>query len=53
MLDGSPLGAGPRATSGPGITDDFPEFVAVLDRELEAIEAYLGACLNAMLGGTN
>ena len=53
MLDRSLLGAGPKATDGPRITNDFPEFVAVRDRELEAIEAYLGACLDAMLGGTD
>jgi hypothetical protein len=49
-LDRSLLGAG---TIGPDVTDDFPEFVVVLDRELDAIEAYLGACLNEMLGGTD
>lgn len=45
--------AGPQATSitGPEVTDDFPEFAAVLDRELDAIEAYLGACLDEVLGG--
>ncbi len=45
--------AGPQATSitGPQVTDDFPEFAAVLDRELDAIEAYLGAYLDEVLGG--
>jgi hypothetical protein len=52
-LDRSLFGAGTKATIGPGVTDDFPEFVVVLDRELDAIEAYLGACLNEMLGGTD
>jgi hypothetical protein len=47
------LGAGTKATIGPDVSDDFPEFVVVLDRELDAIEAYLGACLNEMLGGTD
>lgn len=37
--------------TGPEVTDDFPEFAAVLDRELDAIEAHLGACLDEMLGG--
>lgn len=31
------------------VTDDFPEFAAVLDRELNTIETYLGACLDEML----
>ena len=35
--------------SGPDVTDDFPEFAAVLDRELDAIEVYLGASLDEML----
>ena len=52
-LDRSLLGAGTKATIGPDVTDDFPEFVVVLDGELDAIEAYLGACLNEMLGGTD
>ena len=36
---------GPNATdiAARQVTDDFPEFVAVLDRELDAIETYLGA----------
>ena len=37
--------------TGLEVTDDFPEFAAVLDRELDAIEAHLGACLDEMLGG--
>jgi hypothetical protein len=47
--------AGPKATNitGPEVTDDFQEFVAVLEGELDAIEAYLGACLNEMLGDTD
>jgi hypothetical protein len=44
------LRAGPKATIGPDITDDLPEFVAVLDRELDAIEAYLAAALEEMFG---
>ena len=47
--------AGPNATNNAArqVTDDFPKSVAVLDRELDAIETYLGACLNEMLGGTD
>lgn len=45
--------AGSRTTNipSPEVSDDFPDFAAVLDRELDAIEAYLGACLDEMLGG--
>lgn len=32
------------------VTDDFPEIPAVLDRELGAIETFLGALLDEMLG---
>jgi hypothetical protein len=35
--------------SGPEVTDDLPEFTAVLDRELDAIEVYLGASLDEIL----
>ena len=44
---------GPNATdiAARQVTDDFPEFVAVLDRELDAIETYLGASLEEMLEG--
>jgi hypothetical protein len=34
----------------PEITDNLPKFAAVLDRELDAIETYLGALLEEMLG---
>ena len=49
-LDRNGLGAGPKATSSPDIADNFPEFVAVLDRELDAIETYLAASLEDMFG---
>lgn len=52
-LDRILLGACSKATIGLDITDDFPQFVAVLDRELDTIEAYLGACLDEMLGGVD
>ena len=44
--------AGRKATnnSNPEVIVDFPEFRAVLDRELDAIEAYLGASLDEVLG---
>jgi hypothetical protein len=48
-----PVGAKVTNITGPEVTDDFREFAAVLDRELDAIEAYLGACLDEMLGGMN
>ena len=32
------------------VTDDFPEIPAVLDSELGAIETFLGALLDEMLG---
>jgi hypothetical protein len=44
--------AGPSikaSTPDPEVTDDLPEFAAVLDRELDAIEVYLGASLDEML----
>jgi hypothetical protein len=31
------------------LTDDFPEAVPVLERELDAIETYLGALIDEML----
>jgi hypothetical protein len=34
----------------PEVIDDLPECAAVLNRELDAIEAYLGAYLDQMLG---
>lgn len=44
--------AGTRTTSvtGPQVTDDIPESAAVLDRELDAIEVYLGTLLEEALG---
>ena len=44
---------GPNATdiAARQVTDDFPESVAVLDSELDAIETYLGASLEEMLEG--
>ena len=43
--------AGRKATTNnPEVIVDFPEFAAVLDRELDAIEAYLGASLDEVLG---
>ena len=44
--------AGRKATnnSNPKVNVDWPEFPAVLDRELDAIEAYLGASLDEVLG---
>jgi hypothetical protein len=48
---GKPAGpTGPKVVVGPGIIDDFPEFAAVLERELDAIEIYLGASLDEVLG---
>lgn len=44
------LEAAPKTTIDPGITDDFPAFVAVLERELDTIEAYLAASLDGILG---
>jgi hypothetical protein len=44
-------GCGAKTTIGLDITDNFPEFVAVLDRELDAIETYLAASLGEMFGG--
>ena len=34
----------------PDVVDDFPELAAVRDGELDVIEAYLGACLDEVLG---
>jgi hypothetical protein len=47
--------AGRKATnnSNPEVIVDFPEFPAVLDRELDAIEAYLGASLDEVLGSVD
>jgi hypothetical protein len=43
--------AGRKATTNnPKVNVDFPELPAVLDRELDAIEAYLGASLDEVLG---
>jgi len=45
-----PIGPISTNITGPEVTDDLPELAAVLDRELDAIEAYLGASLEEMLG---
>ena len=43
--------AGRKATTNnPEVIVDLAEFAAVLDRELDAIEAYLGASLDEVLG---
>jgi hypothetical protein len=43
--------AGPKAANNdPEVIVDFPEFAAMLDRELNAIETYLGASLDEVLG---
>ncbi len=44
---------GPRTPNitGPEVSDDFPDFAAVAEHELDAIEAYLGASLEEVLGG--
>ena len=43
--------AGPKAANNdPEVIVDFPEFAGVLDRELDAIESYLGAFLDELLG---
>ena len=44
--------AGRKATnnSNPKVNVDLPEFPAVLDRELDAIEAYLATSLDEVLG---
>jgi hypothetical protein len=46
------LPADPKAAgvAGPNVTDDFPKFVPVPDRELDVIETYLGASLEEVLG---
>ena len=52
-LSAGPIGPiGPIATTftDPEVTDDLPKFAAVLNRELDAIETYLGASLEEMLG---
>jgi hypothetical protein len=36
--------------TNPEVIVDFPEFAGVLDRELDAIESYLGAFLDEVLG---
>ncbi len=43
---------GPIATNftDPEVIDNLPTFPAVLDRELDAIETYLGLSLEEMLG---
>jgi hypothetical protein len=38
------------AENDPDVIDDFPELAAVRDGELDVIEAYLGACLDEVLG---
>jgi hypothetical protein len=38
------------AGSDPELFDDFPEIPTVLDGELSAIETFLGACLDQLLG---
>jgi hypothetical protein len=45
-----PAGARAADTTALKVTDDFPEIPAVLDRELGAIETFLGALLDEMLG---
>jgi len=46
--------AGRKATTNnPEVIVDFPEFPAVLDHELDAIEAYLGASLDEVLGSVD
>jgi hypothetical protein len=47
--------AGPASSkatcnTNPEVIVDFPEFAGVLDRELDAIETYLGASLDELLG---
>jgi hypothetical protein len=45
-----PAGRKGTDNSNPEVIVDLPEFPAVLDRELDAIEAYLGASLDEVLG---
>jgi hypothetical protein len=45
-----PTGRKATNNGNPKVIVDFPEFAAVLDRELDAIEAYLGASLDEVLG---
>jgi hypothetical protein len=45
-----PAGARAADITALKVTDDFPEIPAVLDRELGAIETFLGALLDEMLG---
>ena len=45
-----PAGVRVADTTALKVTDDFPEIPAVLDRELGAIETFLGALLDEMLG---
>ena len=40
-------------TNNPEVIVDFPEFPAVLDHELDAIEAYLGASLDEVLASVD
>jgi hypothetical protein len=40
----------PHSSSDPELFDDFPEIPTVLDGELGAIETFLGACLDQLLG---
>lgn len=37
------------ARVSPEVVDDFPEFVPVLQRELDVIETYLGSLLDGLL----
>jgi hypothetical protein len=45
-----PAGRKAINNSNPKVNVDLPEFPAVLDRELDAIEAYLAASLDEVLG---
>jgi hypothetical protein len=44
------LGLEVAIAAGPKVTDDFPDLLAVSDSELEAIEAYLSAPIEELLG---
>jgi hypothetical protein len=45
-----PAGAKATDITALKVTDDFPEIPTVLDRELGAIETFLGALLDEILG---
>jgi hypothetical protein len=49
-LSAGPIGPIATNFTDPEVTDDLPEFAAVLDRELDAIETHLGGSLEEMLG---